>query len=89
MWESVFLGKINLETGALSSNLVSITYPLGQPQENQVTQTYNFLVSKMGIKIVFAGVPVVAQWLTNLTRNLEVLGSIPALAQWVKDPALP
>ena len=33
------------------------------------------------------GVPVVAQWLTNLTRNHEVAGSVPALAQW--DPVLP
>ena len=28
---------------------------------------------------------VVAQWLTNPTRNHEAEGSVPALAQWVKD----
>ena len=35
------------------------------------------------------GVPVVEQWLTNPTRNHEVVGLIPALAQWVNNLALP
>ena len=35
------------------------------------------------------GVHFVAQWLTNPTRNHEVVSSIPGLAQWIKDPALP
>ena len=36
----------------------------------------------------YLGVPVVAQWLTNPTRNYEVAGLIPGLAQEVRDLAL-
>ena len=40
-------------------------------------------------KKIETGVPVAAQWLTNPTRNHEVVGSIPGLAQWVNDLVLP
>ena len=35
----------------------------------------------MALKRQKIGVPVVAQWLTNPTRNHEVAGLVPALAQ--------
>ena len=47
------------------------------------------LIQNKELKNKQVGVPVVVQWLTNPTRNHEVVGSIPALAQWVNDPVLP
>ena len=46
------------------------------------------IVSGTHIKTLRGGVPVMAQWLTNPTRNQEAESSIAGLAQWVKDLAL-
>ena len=43
---------------------------------------------KIILKKINARVPVLAQWLTNLTRNYEVAGLNTGLAPWVNDPAL-
>ena len=59
-----------------------IFYTNNEISETEYKNTIHF-------KIAPHGVPVVAQWLTNLTSNHEVVGSIPGLTQWVEDPALP
>ena len=44
----------------------------------------NFLILWVWPKKVCIGVPIVAQWLMNPTRNHEVVGSIPGLTSGLR-----
>ena len=71
------------------------TYVLGSDMGEQVWHLQEGLAGHQkpnrtrDNKSLRTGVPVVAQWLANPTRNHGVASSIPGLAQWVKDLALP
>ena len=68
--------------GATAPNSIYYMIPLHNVMKNA---NYSIVIESR------TGVPVVAQWLTNLTRNHDAAGSgsVPALAQWLNDPALP
>ena len=51
-------------------------------------KTQNLTDSNYPLNKLNLGVPVVAQWLMNPTRNHEVWGSIPGLPQWVKGSGI-
>ena len=71
--------------------MIAIAFQGRQEEYKQLSDPNNQFKKKntafSGIKVII-GVSVVAQWLMNLTRNHEVVGSITGLAQRVEDMVL-
>ena len=94
--EAISSAGTNLHLDALPRTLVSRAPPSRSPSSPELgesrrlqPQPPHYPNAPKCPKEEKEGVPVMAQWLTNPTRNHEVEGSIPGLAQWVKDPVLP
>ena len=66
--------------------LLERTGTRGHQSTSQVQQLLGVGTSRLKDRV--GGVPVVAQWLTNPTRNHKAEGLIPGLVQRVKDPVL-
>ena len=88
------LSNLSMDTNFLRSlfksrsSAVGLEWGLRFPKCNKFPGDVDAAGSQ-SIKSPDLGVPIVAQWLTNPTRNREVASLIPGLTQWVGDPVLP
>ena len=82
------LGSFHCTSQRLQALLFCQGWDCGNDDSTTAAEQLRGARHQPDVKTVTGG-PVMVQWLTNPTRKHEVAGSIPVLAQWVKDLVLP
>ena len=73
--------KLHVQTGIKASQCLGFAFPFCKCAFHKGNEWACSRLDIIGIEIkITSGVLIIAQWLTNPTRNHEVAGSIPGLA---------